>query len=169
MILTGGGEQLKNFFSHNHQRFVREGVYSAASIFKAASVNARRSSETGGIAMKRAAIVCLSLITMFLVLSSSQTAFAYDTLKMLNSTGKTIYNVYLAPKDQGWKNDRLEGVWHTGATLTLNVPNYRLWALKLRFKDGEEVYFQKYIDTTQVYNLTISRNNSGGYTLHYNS
>ena len=115
--------------------------------------------------------ICVFLVFTFCVLFASGTALAYDRLKMLNSTGKTIYFVYLQPKGHGWGNDRLSGTWHNGNTLTLNVSNYRWWALKIRFEDDSEVTWAKdhCIDTSSVYNLTIARNNSGGYTLYYNN
>lgn len=120
--------------------------------------------------MKRFAVTCLLLSAIFFASCVNNTAFAYDSLKMLNSTGKTIYYVYLSPSHEGWGPDRLNGVWHNGNTLTLKVPKWQYWDLKIVFKDGQEAFWtNKAIDTTAVYNLTISRNNSGGYTLHFNS
>lgn len=121
--------------------------------------------------MKKLSVAFAFLVVTFLASCSNSTAFAYDSLKMLNSTGRTIYFVYLAPKGQGWKNDRLTGTWSNGNTLTLGTRGARYWALKIRFKGDEEWYWDgnNCIDTANVYMLTISRNNSGGYTLHYGS
>ena len=117
--------------------------------------------------MKAAKIL---LAAVLLLLAAHSTAFAYDNLKMLNSTGNTIFFVYLAPSSsKSWGSDRLSGVWQNGNTLTLNVPKHRYWDLKIVFKGGAKAEFTKGIDTTQVYMLTITRNNEGGYTLHYNS
>lgn len=98
----------------------------------------------------------------------SSSALAYSSLQMLNSTGRTIYYVFLVPNgSSSWGQDRLSGVWHDGDTLTLDVSNYRYWDLKIRFQDWTTCSWDS-LDTREVYMLTLTRKNGGGYRAIFN-
>lgn len=122
--------------------------------------------------MKKFTFIRMFVLSLFLTVAVSGSALAYDSLKMINHTGRTIYYVYLVPSHQkDWGNDRLDGVWQNGNSLTLNVPKWQYWSLKIKFKDGDSYWWDggsHRIDTTAVWQATIVPNGNGGYTLYYN-
>lgn len=110
------------------------------------------------------------MVQLFLFFSvfSMHAVSAYNSLQMLNATGRTIYLVYFVPtRESDWGDDRLNGVWHSGNFLTLKTPRWRYWSLKIVFKDGSSSYWDQdnAIDTETWGNVIIKPNGRGGYTL----
>ena len=122
--------------------------------------------------MKKFNFIRMFVLSFFFAVAVNGSALAYDSLELVNHTGRTIFYVYLVPSHyDSWGNDRLSGTWSHGASLTLKVPQYRYWSLKIKFKDGDSYWWDNgshRIDTTSVWRATITPNNNGGYTLYYN-
>lgn len=120
-----------------------------------------------GIIMKTIRIFLLMLVLLVMVSSS---VLAYNSLRIRNDTGKTIAHLYFAhAESDSWGPDRLNGYWRNGQIITLDVSKYRYWLFQIVFTDGQPITWNKNpIDTSRIYNMTLSKENNGDYCYYYN-